>query len=247
MNNEMKEILRKYLHISKDIISIADEYSINSGEQYESCLIDLGIIEPLDLIRFKSAHYGMKAVNLEEVELSIETTKIIREGIARGYSLIAFHREEDLLFVAISNKDNLEVINHVLGNIKYEKSYYLELHDNIMRSLDKIYAFSDPTTISAQYGKLRTALIRCSRYELRRRRYADALSYIRKAVDCRPEIMPNNHKRSLIIEKIADDIKTLKDIDQSILNYPSEVRAYKEKIRILNDIKYLCSFLWEEQ
>ncbi|MBN1823528.1 MAG: hypothetical protein JW803_04325 [Endomicrobiales bacterium] len=243
MNNETKDILKEHLRISRDIILLADEYARNSGEQFESCLVDLGIIERLDLIGFMANQYGIKAVDLEEIELPTETVRIVTEGIARGYSLIPFCKEEDQLFVAISNTGNMEAIKNILKSANYEKSYYIELYDDIMRSLDKVYVFSDMPTSSGQSKELQTALIRRSRYSLQRRRYEAALSDIKKAIDCCSDGAIAHSERNRVLQEIIDNIEALKDTDQQILNYPSEVHAYNEKMAILKNIKGLCSFL----
>ncbi|OGS17437.1 MAG: hypothetical protein A2219_07755 [Elusimicrobia bacterium RIFOXYA2_FULL_50_26] len=151
----VKEILQDNKLLSEEQLQQALEESKKTGEPLQSLVVRLNMLSRVDLLRTLSQEWGVKAVNLDEIEIDPETVKAIPEAAARRHRAVPFVKEENILFVAMSDPRDFFVIEDIQLRTNFEVQPYLALPEDINKVLDKAYGLASSVKLDQIIGILK--------------------------------------------------------------------------------------------
>lgn len=135
----LSEILLEHNLITQDNLSYAIEESKRTKVPLLQIIVDLGFVEKKNLLFTLSREWQVKAVDLSEIELDPDVVKIIPENMARRQNVIPFAKEENMLFVGISDVNDFFTVEDIRLRTGMEVIPYLALPRDIEEGLNKIY------------------------------------------------------------------------------------------------------------
>lgn len=114
MSRELGEMLVKAGKISEEQLTQALDLQKKNDERLEHILIRMGIITNEDeLSEFIGKQLNIGAIRLSDIELNPEVVKMIPMDIARKFNVIAVGKLGKTLIVAISDPNNIYVLDAV--------------------------------------------------------------------------------------------------------------------------------------
>jgi type IV pilus assembly protein PilB len=114
MSRELGEMLVKAGKISEEQLAQALELQKRSEEKLGNILIKMGFVsDEEELSEFVGRQLNIGALRLSDIELNPEVVKMIPLDIARKFSVIAIGRLGKTLIVAISDPNNIYVLDAV--------------------------------------------------------------------------------------------------------------------------------------
>jgi type IV pilus assembly protein PilB len=130
----VKEILQDNKLLTEEQLLASQEESKKTGEPLQSVVVRFGLMSRVDLLRTLSQEWGVKAVNLDEIEIDPETVKVIPEAAARRHRAVPFVKEDNALFVAMADPRDFFVIEDIQLRTNFEVQPYLALPRTSARS-----------------------------------------------------------------------------------------------------------------
>ena len=123
-----------------------------SGNKLGSSLVKLGIISEKNLVSFLSRHYGVPAIDLNEIQIDPEAMKMIPADVIFKYQAIPIKRIGSTLRVAMSDPSNILAIDDIKFLAGCHVEVFVSTESAIKASIDRFY---DPTdTLSEIMGTI---------------------------------------------------------------------------------------------
>jgi len=114
MSSELSEILVKAGKITQEQADHAVNVVKEKDLKFESALVQIGAVETEDdIANFIGKHLKIGALRLGDIELNPEVVKMIPLDIARKFKVIAVSRLNKTLLVAISDPNNIYVLDAI--------------------------------------------------------------------------------------------------------------------------------------
>jgi type IV pilus assembly protein PilB len=141
MSNELGDILIKAGKITSEQFDQAREVMKADGLKLESALVSIGAVTNEDeLIGFIGKQLNMGTLRLSDVELNPETVKLIPVDIARKFNVIAVSKLNKLLIVAISDPNNIYVLDAIKFITGCPIQPVISPETAIQKAIDSYYA-----------------------------------------------------------------------------------------------------------
>ena len=113
-----------------------------SGNKLGSALVKLGFISEKNLVSFLSRHYGVPAIDLNEVQVDPETMRMIPDDVIFKYQAIPIKRIGSTLRVAMSDPSNILAIDDIKFLAGCHVEVFVSTESAIKTAVDR---FSDPS------------------------------------------------------------------------------------------------------
>ena len=114
MSSQLGAILVNAGKITQEQADEALAYSKDNNEKYESALVKIGAVDSEDdIAKLIGKHLKIGALRLDDIELNPEVVKLIPLDIARKFKVIAVSKISKTLLVAISDPNNIYVLDAV--------------------------------------------------------------------------------------------------------------------------------------
>ena len=114
MSSQLGAILVNAGKITQEQADKALSYSKDNKEKYESALVKTGAVDSEDdIAKLIGKHLKIGALRLDDIELNPEVVKLIPLDIARKFKVIAVSKISKTLLVAISDPNNIYVLDAV--------------------------------------------------------------------------------------------------------------------------------------
>jgi len=97
------------------------------------------ILEKNVVLKALSEEWRIKAVNLADMEVDLDVVKVIPEATARRHNAVPFAKEENVLFVAMSDPRDFFAVEDIQLRTGFEVQPYLALPNDVGSLLDKAY------------------------------------------------------------------------------------------------------------
>ena len=114
-----------------------------SGNKLGSALVKMGYISEKNLVSFLSRHYGVPAIDLNEVQIDPEATKMIPADVIFKYQAIPIKRVGSTLRVAMSDPSNILAIDDIKFLAGCHVEVFVSTESAIKASIDRFYDASD--------------------------------------------------------------------------------------------------------
>lgn len=140
------EILLEKGLISSQQLALALDKQKTSGQRLGKILVDECIIGEEIVLDILETQLDIPQIKLGETKITPEVVKLIPETVARKYKALAYRKDGNQLFVAMSDPFNLIAIDDLMVITKCEISPCFALTDEIKRLINKYYGFQDVDT-----------------------------------------------------------------------------------------------------
>ena len=135
----VQEILVERKLLSEAQAKTASDDSAKTGKSFQQAVLDQNLIAKGPLLKALSDEWQVKAVDLGLMDIDLETAKIIPEAVARRHTAIPFAKEENVLFVAMSDPRDFFVAEDIQLRTGLEVQPYLALPHDVQAALDTAY------------------------------------------------------------------------------------------------------------
>ncbi|MGA2090919.1 MAG: ATPase, T2SS/T4P/T4SS family, partial [Endomicrobiales bacterium] len=153
----VKEILQDNNLLTEEQLAPALEESKRTSAPLQSVVVGMNLLSRVDLLRILSQEWGVRAVNLDEIEIDAEVAKLIPEAAARRHRAVPFVKEENVLFVAMADPRDFFVIEDIQLRTNFEVQPYLTLPEDIIKVLDKAYGLASSISVDKVLGDISEA------------------------------------------------------------------------------------------
>jgi type IV pilus assembly protein PilB len=137
-------VARKLLNESQIRPAIDDAQ--RSDKPLQQVIVDKKILEKNVVLKALSEEWRIKAVNLADMEVDLDVVKVIPEATARRHNAVPFAKEENVLFVAMSDPRDFFAVEDIQLRTGFEVQPYLALPSDVGALLDKAYGTSTTTS-----------------------------------------------------------------------------------------------------
>src|SRR5689334_21011247 len=112
----------------------------------QQVVVDKKILEKNVVLKALSEEWRIKAVNLSDMEVDLDVVKVIPEATARRHNAVPFAKEDNVLFVAMSDPRDFFAVEDIQLRTGFEVQPYLALPSDVGSLLDKAYGTTTVTT-----------------------------------------------------------------------------------------------------
>ena len=114
MSVELSSILVQAGKITAEQAESAQEMAEKDGSKFEAALVKMGVVRTEDeVVSFVGKHLKIGTLKLSDLELNPDIVKLIPVDIARKFKVIAISRLNKTLLVAISDPNNIYVLDAI--------------------------------------------------------------------------------------------------------------------------------------
>ncbi len=127
--------------IDEEHLEKATEFVRTESEatRVSTALIKLDLLEEDDLVEFLSRHLGLATVSLEEIDLDVETVRLISSATAQKYMVVPYSQVNSTLHVAMADPTDLNAIDDIkfITDLAVEVSIATE--SEIRKAIENFY------------------------------------------------------------------------------------------------------------
>lgn len=134
------EIIRDAKLLPEDKLNKAEEESKKSGVPVQQILVNQKLLDKTTLLRTLSQEWEIKAVDLSEVELDSDVIKLIPKTVTKRHHIVPFAKEENILFIAMSDPRNIFAIEDIQLLTGYQIEPYFAMPEDINKAFAQMYA-----------------------------------------------------------------------------------------------------------
>lgn len=120
-------------------ISETDAFARKNNTTFLDSLMDQNVLSRSALFECLNKEWGVRVVDLEQIELDEEITKLIPEPAARRYRTLAFSKDGKKLSVAMSDPFDVFAAEDIALRTGFEVLPHLALPRDIVKAFEKIY------------------------------------------------------------------------------------------------------------
>ena len=135
----MGSVLVQAGKISKEQLDAALAAQRESGGRLDAKLVGLGYMRDEELVDFLSQHFGVPAVDLDQIKIDPAVIKIIPAELSRKYTVLPISKAAARLTVAMTDPTNV----FALDDIKFMTGYTVEpvvsSEDSLRAAIDRYY------------------------------------------------------------------------------------------------------------
>ncbi|HSR11861.1 MAG TPA: ATPase, T2SS/T4P/T4SS family, partial [Thermodesulfobacteriota bacterium] len=110
-----------------------------TGSKLGSSLVKLGYISEKSLVSFLSRHYGVPAIDLNEIQIDADAIKMISPDVTFKYQAIPIKRIGSTLRVAMSDPSNILAIDDIKFLAGCHVEVFVSTESAIRAAIDRFY------------------------------------------------------------------------------------------------------------
>jgi DNA-binding response OmpR family regulator len=136
-----KILLKRKVVSSNDLDGILEEQKSagGKGERLASRVLEKGLTDEVRLLRALSEQSGVPAVDLEEIEFSLENLEIIPKEIAKEHVILPLKVTGDSINLAMATPDDQKVIDEIEFVTGKKVFPHVSLHAQIVEAVERSY------------------------------------------------------------------------------------------------------------
>ncbi len=127
-------MLDKKLITEKDFKK-AEIQARKENKSIEEILISKNLIKEEDLLKLKAYILGLQFIDLSKEKIDLKILNYIPESIARQYSVVAFKKENNNLYIAMLNPENLQILDFIRRRTHLNLIVYITNKQSIINLL----------------------------------------------------------------------------------------------------------------
>src|SRR5262245_6273395 len=112
----------------------------------QQVIVDKKVLEKNAVLKALSEEWRIKAVNLSDMEVDMDVVKVIPEATARRHNAVPFAKEDNVLFVAMSDPRDFFAVEDIQLRTGFEVQPYLGMPGDVGMLLQQAYGAPTVTT-----------------------------------------------------------------------------------------------------
>jgi type IV pilus assembly protein PilB len=144
----VQEIVAERKLLNEEQLKAVTAEVAKSGKPFQLVVLELGFVGKAQLLKTLSEEWQVKAVDLIQMDVDAETAKIIPEAVARRHIAIPFAKEENMLFVAMSDPRDFFASEDIQLRTGLEIQPYLALPQDIQGALDSAHGRGESAALN---------------------------------------------------------------------------------------------------
>lgn len=137
--NSIEDILLKAGLISYDKLKSIKDYASESGKDIERILLEEGVTNYKEILKFKAKKINVDFVDLENITVDKDAIRTLSPEIAKKYMVFPFKIQDNLLFLAMQNPDDIFQIDEIKVFTQMEIKPFLADSRLINRAVNYFY------------------------------------------------------------------------------------------------------------
>lgn len=137
------EVLEKEGKLTPQQVSAVKLESLSTGQPWEKIIITRNFASERDLVQARSKLLSIPFVSLEDMEgqgVSAEILNLIPEQVARRYKLFPFKSEGELLYVALADPLDMQVVQFIEKKTGRRVVRYFGVEEDILKAIGDQYS-----------------------------------------------------------------------------------------------------------
>ena len=139
-SSRLGELLVREKLISLQQLRHAQEEQRRSGAKLGYALAKLGFISDNEITNFLSSQYRVPAVDLREIEIDRELTKLVSREVCERHTIVPVARVSSSITVAMADPTNLNAIDDIKFLTGYNVDVVVSSETAILETIDSIYS-----------------------------------------------------------------------------------------------------------
>jgi len=136
---KLGELLLKQGTISEDMLAQALEVQKKDGTRLGTTLINLGYVKEEEMLVALSKHYGVKSVDLRNIEIDESLLKLVPSDLAGKYLIVPVSRFGRTLTVAMINPGDVAAIEDIQFATGFEVDAVVAAEDALLKVVQDHY------------------------------------------------------------------------------------------------------------
>jgi type IV pilus assembly protein PilB len=136
---KLGELLLKQGTISEDMLAQALEAQKKDGTRLGTTLINLGYVKEEEMLVALSKHYGVKSVDLRNIEIDESLLKLVPNDLAGKYLIVPVSRFGRTLTVAMINPGDVAAIEDIQFATGFEVDAVVAAEDALLKVVQDHY------------------------------------------------------------------------------------------------------------
>lgn len=135
----LKEIVLGEKLMDQQALANLELRATQLGKPLIQLIVDSQVVPKQKFLQILSSKWGIKAVDLDSIEIDIDAARLVPETTARRYLILPFAKEETILHTAMARPWDLTAIEDLHLRTNYEIKPYLVLPADLSKNLGKIF------------------------------------------------------------------------------------------------------------
>ncbi len=133
------EILVEHFGFNKQEVEQILKEAEKVGVMLQQYVVNNKKVDKNKLLKILSVEWNIKVVDLQNLEIDKDITKIVPVETCKRNKLIPFSKEEEFLFIAMADPRNLFAIEDIEFRTGLKVIPYLALYDDIKEKIEELY------------------------------------------------------------------------------------------------------------
>ncbi len=206
INDELPQLLLENEYITRKQLEKAQKRAEEEGKTIDKVLVEMGFVTEKEIAQLLAQHFDVEFVDLDEIEVSQEISKLLPEHMARRYMVAPISLQGDKLVVATIDPLNVDALDDIRLISGYDVKPVMVTETALNRLIDRLYGTTDIVEVSDEVA---TAIDQIDISDLEFLEEADeeiSIDKLREMVDEAPIVRMVNLIISQAINDKASDI-----------------------------------------
>ncbi|MDD3481159.1 MAG: ATPase, T2SS/T4P/T4SS family [Patescibacteria group bacterium] len=235
---KFEEVLVKLNLISKTQLDQVKIESVRSSKDLDEALVDMKILDKEEVTKAKAISSGVPYVDLSSVKVDQNILKNISKEMAKKYKAVPFGFSGNMLNVAMTNPNNVQVIEFIERKSGFRVNPYMASEEGIERVVDQYQDLSSEVTEALKDVEVSKLQIKSGDESLKE---ISQDAPVTRAVNTILEYAAKSKASDIHVEPWENALKVRFRIDgilQETMSLPVHIQAaLVSRIKILSNLK----------
>jgi type IV pilus assembly protein PilB len=123
--------------LDEEVASQVFDESMSEKVPFVSLVVSKGLVDPAQLAQIASEEFGVPLLDLDTIDLEMETTRLLKENTIREHQTLPIHRRGNRLFVAVADPTNLQILDEIRFATGKQTEAILVEANKLSRTIDR--------------------------------------------------------------------------------------------------------------
>ena len=142
MDDRIGEILVETGRLTSEQVAEALATQLSKGGRLGEHLISLGHLQETELMQALSTHFGVPALELNEIDIDSAVIQVVPAELARKYTILPISKAAARLTLAMVDPSNVFALDDVKFMTGYTVEPVLATEDSLLTAIDRFYGSS---------------------------------------------------------------------------------------------------------
>jgi type IV pilus assembly protein PilB len=135
----IQEILVEYFGLPKEEVDKLKKEADRVGMLLQQYVVECKLVDKHKLLTVLSEEWCVNVIDLQTIDIDPDLSKVIPVEICKRYKLVPFGKEEEVLYVAMTDTRDLFAIEDIEFRTGFKVIAYLALPNDIKDKIEQLY------------------------------------------------------------------------------------------------------------